>query len=168
MRSTYKGRYKVKKPEKYEGDISTVTYRSSWEKFCFLWAERNSSVIKWSSEEVVIPYLYEADRKWHRYFMDLKLVMEDGRTILVEIKPKSQTIPPKVPQRKTKKYLNESFTFIKNQNKWDAAREYCADRGWSFEIWTEDVLSSMGMKMTKSTSKKKITPLKPLPRKKKK
>ena len=87
----YSGRYSVKNPSKYEGDPTKVTYRSLWERHAFKWCDDNSDIIKWSSEEVVIPYLYEVDRKYHRYFMDLKITNKQGKTLLVEIKPDGQT-----------------------------------------------------------------------------
>jgi hypothetical protein len=38
--------------------------------------------------------------------------MESGETILVEIKPKKQTVAPKKPKRKTKKYVTEVTTYL--------------------------------------------------------
>jgi len=153
----YSGKYKVKNPDKYIGDHRNIVYRSLWERHCFKWCDNNSEVIGWSSEEVVIPYLYEVDRKYHRYFMDLKIVYSTGRTVLVEIKPEKETKPP-VGQRRTKKYITEGLTYVKNMNKWQAAQEYAADRGWHFEIWTEKTLDKMGI-MPKST--KALKALKP-------
>jgi hypothetical protein len=46
-------------------------------------------------------------------------------------------MPPKYPGRQTKRYLNESMTFMKNQSKWDAAKTYATDRNWEFVILTE-------------------------------
>jgi hypothetical protein len=121
------------------------------------------NIVKWSSEEVVIPYLYEVDRKYHRYFMDLKLSTKQGKTFLVEIKPDGQTRPPKG-ARRTKRYLTESLTYIKNVNKWEAAEEYAKDRGWEFVIWTEknEPLKSIIPKSTKP-----LKPIKPYKRRKK-
>ena len=59
------------------------------------------------------------------------------KTYLVEIKPDAQTQPPKYPGKQTKKYLTESMTFMKNQSKWSAAKQYASDRGWEFIILTE-------------------------------
>lgn len=158
----YSGKYKPKNIKKYKGDWTKVTYRSLWEKHCFKWCDEQQSVKYWSSEEVVIPYFYEVDKKYHRYFMDLKITFQNGQTILVEIKPAKETKPPEFKGRKTKKYLNESLTYVKNMNKWAAAQTYAADRGWGFQIWTEDTLHKMGIK-PKSTK-----PLKPYSRKPKK
>ena len=152
----YSGRYRVKNTNKYEGDHTKVVYRSLWERHAFKWADDNPDVLKWSSEEVVIPYLYEVDNRYHRYFMDLKLVYKEG-TMLVEIKPDKETRIP-TGNKKTKRYLNESFTYVKNINKWNAAQEYCKERGWVFRIWTEknEPLKTLIPKSTK--------PLKPLPK----
>jgi len=75
--ASYKGRYKVKNPKKYEGDPTTVIYRSLWERNAFRWCDDNSKVKSWSSEEVVIPYYYEVDKRHHLYYMDLKIVLMD-------------------------------------------------------------------------------------------
>ena len=61
-----------------------------------------------SSEEVVIGYKCKTDNRLHRYFVDMFIRMKDGKCYLVEIKPKRQTVPPKQPQRKSKKYLKEA------------------------------------------------------------
>ena len=58
---SYKGKYKIKKKEKYAGDASAVVYRSLWERQCFRWCEDNPNVQYWNSEEIVIPYKYQID-----------------------------------------------------------------------------------------------------------
>ena len=143
---TYKGFYRVKNPKKYEGDFTNVVYRSHWEMQVFRWCDMNDQVLKWSSEEIVVPYWLPLDKKYHRYFVDLKFTTTEG-TFLVEIKPKSQTVPPKKPSRQTKKYLEESRTYVKNVCKWKAAENYAKDRNWKFVIWTEDTIKSMGIRL---------------------
>ena len=147
---SYKGKYKIKKPEKYLGDYTNVIYRSLWERQAFKWCESNTRVKAWNSEEVVIPYKCKTDNKIHRYFIDLFVEMDDGECILVEIKPKKETNPPKKPSRKTKRYINEVVTFVKNQSKWEAANQFANHKGWKFQIWTEDTLSNLGIKLLKS------------------
>ena len=68
---------------------------------------------------------------------------------MVEIKPKKQTMKPDYKGRRTRKYISESMTYVKNQSKWNATREYCLNRGWKFEIWTEDTLKAMGIRICK-------------------
>ena len=152
---TYSGKYKVKDPSRYKGDHTNVVYRSMWERQCFAWCENNSEIKEWSSEEIVVPYYYEIDKKYHRYFIDLKITFNNGKTILVEIKPEKETTPPKRPD-KTKRYLNEALTYVKNQNKWQAANEFAKDRGWEFQIWTEKTLEKLNI------LPKALKPLKPL------
>lgn len=154
----YSGKYKVKNIKKYKGDPDKVTYRSHWEKLCFMWCENNSKVKSWSSEETVVPYKWDIDKRMHRYFVDLKITFNDGKTILVEIKPEKETELPRNPN-KSKRYIGEAMTYVKNMNKWEAANEYAKDRGWEFQIWTENTLKSMGIM---KDFKKKLKPLKPL------
>jgi len=140
----YKGKYRVKNLQKYKGDPKNVTYRSLWERKFMVYCEENSSIIEWSSEEIVIPYRSPIDKKIHRYFPDfwIKIKKENGTTecVLIEVKPKKQTAPPKKPKKMSRRYLNEVFTYGINEAKWKAAKEYCADRKWKFEIITEDHL----------------------------
>jgi len=164
----YSGRYKVVNTKKYKGDYTNVVYRSLWEKKVFQWCDDNPDVKEWSSEEVVIPYYYDVDKRYHRYFVDLKIVMKE-KTILVEIKPAKETEPP-TGEKRTKRYINEGLTYIKNMNKWEAARDYAKDRGWEFHIWTEKTLQEMKLlpKSMPGKIKKPLKRLAPYKRKKKK
>ena len=143
----YKGRYRVLNPEKYKGDLGNVVYRSHWEFKLFRWLDEGSHIKSWSSEEVIIPYRCKTDGKIHRYFVDVKAEFTDGRVILIEVKPKKESQPPKNPGKKTRKYITEVMTYAKNISKWEAAREYAADRGWLFEVWTEETLRGLGIKI---------------------
>lgn len=143
----YRGKYPVKHREKYEGNASLVVYRSLWERQVFRWCDDTPEIIKWSSEETIIPYRCRSDGRIHRYFVDLKIMFADGRTYLIEIKPKKQTLEPKIRSKKTKAYITEVLTYAKNISKWQAASEYCADRGWIFEVWTEDTLKGLGIRL---------------------
>ena len=65
---------------------------------------------------------------------------------------------------KSKRYIGEAMTYVKNMNKWEAANNYAKDRGWEFQIWTEETLHSMGILKKLKTLK----PLKPYRKKRKK
>jgi len=147
---SYKGKYKIKSPDKYLGNPTKVIFRSLWERNAFRWCENNPNVRAWSSEEIVVPYKSRADGKLHRYFVDLYIEMKNGKVFLVEIKPKKETQPPKQPKRKTKRYINEVLTFAKNQDKWEAATQYAEHKGWKFQVWTEETLNNLGIKVLKS------------------
>ena len=103
------------------------------------WADRSDNVLKWNSEEVVIPYISPIDNKRHRYFPDFLIQTDKGWT-LIEVKPQVQTKPPKKKTRVTKSYLYELTTYAVNQAKWKAAQEYCLDRRIEFKVITEDEL----------------------------
>lgn len=140
MKKTYSGSWRPKHPEKYNGNIDMIHYRSLWERNTFRYMDKATWVKWWQSEETVIPYICSTDRKPHRYFVDLTIRTNTGRTILVEIKPHAQTQPPK------RKKLNEALTYMKNTSKWKYAKQYADDRGYEFQIWTENELEAMGIK----------------------
>ena len=75
--------------------------------------------------------------------------MDNGKIFLVEIKPKKHPQPPKK-RRKTKKYISEVTQYVKNQSKWEAANQFAKHKGWKFQIWTEDTLNNLGIKLLKS------------------
>lgn len=164
----YQGKYTVKHRSKYKGNPDDVVYRSGWERDCFTWLDKNSDVAWWSSEEVVIPYICETDKRPHRYFVDLLVRFKNGRTLLIEVKPHKETETPAKQGKSKQRYLTEALTYVKNQSKWKAASSFAKDRGWEFVIWTEKELKSMGI--LKTVAKKPLKPLKKAPpfRKKKK
>jgi hypothetical protein len=127
-------------PEKYKGDPTNIIMRSSWETMFANWCDKNSNIVNWSSEETIIPYRCPTDNLIHRYFVDFKITINTGKTYLVEVKPKYQTIAPVYPGKRTKRYLTESYAYMKNQAKWEAANIYAKDRGWEFKIITEHEL----------------------------
>jgi hypothetical protein len=145
----YRGKFTPKNKDKYVGDYTNITYRSLWERNTFRWIDANNDIVKWNSEEVVIPYRCATDNKMHRYFIDLWFKTKDGKTYIIEIKPKSQTTPPKSPARRTRKYISEAMTYAKNQSKWMAATEFAKDNGITFQVWTEDTLKGLGIKILK-------------------
>ena len=140
----YQGIFRPKNPKKYVGDSNNIVYRSSWECRVMNWFDQNDDIISWASEELIVPYKSPIDNRFHRYFPDfiVKVKTRDGtmKTLMIEVKPKKQTIPPEPKKRVTKQYVTEVTTYGVNQAKWKAAHEYCLDRGWEFKIMTEEHL----------------------------
>jgi hypothetical protein len=140
----YQGIFRPKNPKKYIGDSNNIVYRSSWECRVMNWFDQNEDIISWASEELIVPYKSPIDNRFHRYFPDfiVKVKTRDGtmKTLMIEVKPKKQTIPPEPRKRVTKQYVTEVTTYGVNQAKWKAAHEYCLDRGWEFKIMTEEHL----------------------------
>jgi len=144
------GRYICQNPDKYLGDLDRVYYRSSWEQKLYYYLDLNNRVLKWSAENVTIPYEINENGSWstHRYYPDAycEILMPNGNTnnVILEIKPWSEyrnLEPPKEPQTKTMKSLrNYEYalkTFHKNIIKWQAAKTFCEKRGIEFFIITE-------------------------------
>lgn len=111
----------------------------------------------WQSEELFIPYKSPIDGKFHRYFPDflVRMVTVEGteQTVLIEVKPDKQTRPPDVSKKNatpsgriSRRYLNEVKTYGINNAKWNAAEEYCKDKGWKFLIMTEKEIFGKGIK----------------------
>ena len=144
-RKRYKGKFKVKNPQKYIGDSTNVIYRSLMELNFMKWCERSEKVLKWNSEEVVIPYISPMDKKRHRYFPDFLIQTNKGWT-LIEVKPLIQTKPPKkiliekVTLKKKRRYVKAVKTWLVNEAKWNAAKKVCEVNGWKFELMTEKQL----------------------------
>lgn len=141
---SYSGIFKPKNPSKYKGNPSNIIYRSLWECRFMSYLDSHPDVIEWASEEFSIPYLSPIDNRVHKYFPDfwVKKRGRDGlmETVVIEIKPKNQTQPPKPRTKITKNYLHEVKTWGINSSKWEYATKFCEERKWKFQILTENEL----------------------------
>ena len=83
---------------------------------------------------IVMEYI---DGKTHNYYPDYIVEMENGDKLVIEIKPKNQTIRP----------VNENSKsyemYVKNMCKWKAAKRYCEMNGYKFQILTEETISRL-------------------------
>lgn len=147
----HQGQFKTKYTSKYLGDYNNIYYRSSWEFSVMLWCDTNNSVKHWSSEEIIVPYLCPTDNTWHRYFVDFSITMADGRKFWIELKPEKYTKAPAIPKKVTKtskkRHITEVYQYIKNTAKWKAAHESAKNNGATFQVWTENSLSALGIKI---------------------
>lgn len=142
--SKYKqGIYKPTNSNKYKG-AKNPRYLSSWELKFFRWCDNNPRVIEWSSESIIIPYINPIDQKAHRYMVDNRVVIREGKETvkyLIEIKPKKQTRKPTSHgNKKRSTILYENIEYVRNQAKWEAAKKWCKKHGYKFQIITEDHL----------------------------
>ena len=142
----YQGRFHPQNPQKYQGDVKNIIYRSSWELKFMKWCDTNDSILEYSSEEFFIPYFDPTTKKVRRYFPDFCVIYISSsgeiKKAVVEIKPLRETKEPVVTKNKRKKtLLNETLTYAKNQAKWKAADEWCKDHMMEFKIITERELS---------------------------
>lgn len=137
----HQGVFQPRNPHKYVGDASNIVYRSSWEVKAMTWMDQHPSVLKWNSEELIIPYISPVDNRPHRYFVDFVMQYKTSKgeikTAAIEVKPHAQTMMPKQPKRQTQRYLTEVKTYAVNQAKWAAAKMFCEKKGWEFTVFTE-------------------------------
>ena len=137
----YKTVFNPKNPKKYIGDCNKIVCRSLWERNVCKFCDDHPSILKWSSEEIAIPYISPIDQKMHNYFPDFLVQFEnkDGKhTWMLEIKPKKQTY---LKENASKK---ERMIWLVNKAKWDAAKFYCDKNGMQFKVITETELFNNG------------------------
>ena len=127
------GVYTPKNPQKYRGTEPPL-YRSAWELTLMTVLDLNPAVISWISEPMRIPYVNPLTGRISSYIPDFLVSWVDRynkqRTELIEIKPLNQSIR----MAKTKR---DKIEALKNEAKWNAAREFCAKNGLIFRILSE-------------------------------
>lgn len=141
-RSFKQGHYEVQNTDKYVGTNTSPRYLSSLELEVFRWCDRSPDVLKWGAEVVVVPYYNPVKGRKARYMVDVFIHYRDKagnkHTELVEIKPMSQSRPPKKTKNKRiDVFESELATWNQNQAKWQAASNYAAERNWKFRVITE-------------------------------
>lgn len=137
----YKSVFNPKNPKKYAGDSKKIVCRSLWERNVCKFCDDHPNILKWSSEEIVIPYISPIDNKIHNYFPDFLIQFKNNsgiHTWMIEVKPKKQTI---LKENASKK---EKAIWLINTAKWQAAAEYCKKHSIVFKVITEKELFSNG------------------------
>lgn len=142
MSRTAQGEFIPKNPQKYVG-AKRIRYRSSWELTFMNFCDTHSSIQKWASEAIRIPYKCPFTNRITVYVPDFFIQYADKHGMLhvelIEVKPLSQTIKEKVGRSK-----NNQYQYIKNQAKWQAAQAYCKHQGIKFRIITENDIFHVG------------------------
>lgn len=154
MKKSYQGWYKIINTEKFIKPIDehmksfkdgNVNYKSSLELKTIKYCDYNKHIVKWSLEPFAIKYIKPTDGKVHRYYIDFFIEFSTGDKFLVEIKPKSETIPPKKPRKKTDKavfrYQQALQTYSVNCAKWEYAKKFAEEKGIKFIILTDEELN---------------------------
>jgi len=140
-RSRYKKtKYVPTNIKKYVGSFPIIC-RSSWETKMAKYLDLNPNVLAWASEPFAIPYKMP-DGSIHNYYPDyyIKMKVSTGeiKELVVEVKPSRETKKPRNNrEKKVSTKLYESQMYIKNQQKWAYAKEYCKPRKYEFVILTE-------------------------------
>lgn len=97
-----------------------IFYRSSYEQLAYQLLDNDATVTHYQPEPFVIKYINQ-DGNTRRYRPDI-LIEKEEQTILVEVKPQWKLSDPKT------------------QLKIEAGKQYAAQKGWVFEVWTEKEL----------------------------
>lgn len=129
------GYYTVLNPQKYIG-TGTPKYRSGWELTVMRFFDNNPNVVAWGSECVRIPYRNPFTGRDTFYVPDFLVTYQtkEGarRAELIEIKPRAQVT------LEVARSTQEKAAVVLNMAKWEAARRWCASKGASFRILTEE------------------------------
>lgn len=158
--SKYIGRFAPKNPQKYRGDPSNIIFRSLIEYRYMKYFDENSSFLEWSSEELFVYYRFpipEKDKKHKikRYFPDfiVKIRKKDGseKYIMIEVKCDKESREP-APiefgsiqnQKKKRRLIKERVVYEINRAKWEAARKFCEEKNWDFQVLTDKNLPKIG------------------------
>ena len=147
-------------------------FRGSGEYHVDDYCDRCDAILRWATEPIAIEYLnpianqkYCMERKldwknpiyWKRmkYYPDvwIEIMGPDGksvRKIFIEIKPYDQSVAPKQPKpdaklKEHKAYNRLATQYLINQQKWAAAKKFCAERGAEFAVYTEVELKKLGI-----------------------
>lgn len=135
------GFFKPKNPSKYKGNVENIVFRSSLEYKYYRYFDINQSILEWSSEEVVVPYINPIDNRQHRYFIDafvtIKTKSGEIKKVLIELKPYSQTFEPKPQKRITPQFRRRVAEYLINKSKWIAAEKFAESKGYKFMVLTE-------------------------------
>lgn len=109
-----------------------IKYQSELELKFIRYCESCSSIAYWANEPIAIKYVSRIDGKVHEYFPDFIIQSVTGRRTLIEIKPYDQS---QKPGPNASLWLKTSW--VKNVDKWKAAKEWCEERNMTFMIVTE-------------------------------
>jgi len=168
---TKQGYYRIKNRDKYIGDPNLIIYRSSWEFAFCKWADASPSILRWSSEPIKIPYYDRVSKleecKKHgldpnnpknwivkNYNTDFWIEIDKGgpkpERWFIEVKPKKDYVRPQpppanAPLKEQKRYVQQAKTFLINEAKFAAIKEWASKNNSKFYIFTEDVLKRFGI-----------------------
>lgn len=140
----FRARFLPRNPGKYVGDADSIWARSSWEVTVMKFFDSREDVVRWGSEEIVIPYLSPEDDRVHRYFPDffVEYIDKNGVVVkeVVEVKPRHES------EEKYAKSERSKAALLVNEAKWKSASLYCESRGMKFRVITEKSIFHQGKK----------------------
>jgi hypothetical protein len=155
----HKGKYTLIHPEKYMPNHPAPYYKSDWERKFFFVCDMNPNITFWAYEPKIfeIPYMSPKYGRVSIYHPDIYLECNlEGQPRksrwLIEVKPTSYSIQPKMPQppkpgsdskafekyqKRKANYDQKVMDVIVNLAKWEAAAEWCKRHGVNWFIANE-------------------------------
>lgn len=155
----HKGKYTLIHPEKYMPNLPPPYYKSKWEQKFFMVCDLNPRITFWAYEPKVfeIPYMSPRYNRVSIYHPDIYLeILPEGATRvvrwLIEVKPTSYAVAPKVPQppksgssaaayerynKRKASYDQKVMDVMVNLAKWEAASEWCRQHNVNWFIINE-------------------------------
>lgn len=120
--------------KKYYGSCKDdpIIYRSGLELQFINYCEQNPKITKWASEPIKIPYFSRILQREQNYYPDYIIENAEGTRCIVEVKPYQQTVKPSATDNG---WLKENW--VKNVDKWKAAKSFAEKHGMKFIIITE-------------------------------
>ena len=116
--SKNQGLFTPRHPDKYVGDLTKIRFMSSWELHMDQFLDNNPNILRWSSEEISVPYIKPTDGKVHKYWPDYWVEYKNKKGDIVseiwEVKPAAQIAAPKSRGKKKKTQVRESLTYAVN------------------------------------------------------
>lgn len=152
------GYFTPKNPEKYIGNPNKIRYMSSWELYFNKMLDMNPNILRWSSENIKIPYIKPTNKKpsiyLPDYFIEYRDVNGNINKEIIEVKPHKeakqatfliennfQSLPP-IRSKKPKNRTYEQAMMLINAAKWKAAINFCHKYNMKFRVVTENQLFS--------------------------
>lgn len=117
----------------YEGARNDIIkYQSALELQFIRYCEACSTIKYWANEPVAIKYYCRLDKDIHEYYPDFIIENISGEKSIVETKPYEQSTKPG-----TNASLWLKQQWVKNVDKWKAARKFAEEHNMKFIIVTE-------------------------------
>lgn len=123
-----------KRMKKYYSECKTepIIYRSGLELQFINYCEMSPKITKWASEPIAIKYFSRLNNKEVNYYPDYIIENKEGKKVIVEVKPSNQLCKPDATDSR---WAKENW--IRNNDKWFAAKKYAEEHGMKFIIVTE-------------------------------
>jgi len=108
-----------------------LCFRSGWEVSFANFLDNNNNVKSWQND-FRLPYKDKyGTQKIKSYYVDFKIELTDGATILCEVKP-IKSLKPRAQTRSIRFKRIHTTNYLKNLAKFETTELFCRRMGWRF------------------------------------